>query len=334
MKKVFLVFALCLISIFCSAEILHRQFRLSSNYLYNVEIYIPDNSGTGKLPSFIFIPGNGESNSNVNGLYVHGPLKYIRDNGWRPNFIVIGIQPLGGPAGASFTQNALDSLIANPIYRFDVNRFYGTGLSYGTASSDIYTRASVNSRYRPPAALIMFSITMTLSCGDVYNNTHYPCVSEPDPYGQIWNDFRFKPIPMWGMAGSGDSHYWKMWQLWLKMQSYPDWTEPSNPKRWTTYSGGHCCWNTYYDPAYKETINGVQMNIYEWALQFPLAALPVRFTEFYYNYSLNELVWTVSENFDNAYYEVEESTDGINWKTTIKVLPLPSTDVQTYKINL
>jgi hypothetical protein len=30
--------------------------------------------------------------------------------------------------------------------------------------------------------------------------------------------------------------------------------------------GGHCCWNTWYDPAYTENVNGQNWNIYQWML--------------------------------------------------------------------
>src|SRR5690349_1669569 len=36
----------------------------------------------------------------------------------------------------------------------------------------------------------------------------------------------------------------------------------------TSYTGGHCCWNQFYNPSYR--LNG--KSIYEWALQYTSGA--------------------------------------------------------------
>src|SRR4051812_37833788 len=75
----------------------------------NVVVYTPDNA-SANLPTVFFVPGLGEQTTNVSGLFVHGPLVYIQ-NGWRPNFNVIGIQPSQGWPGGDFINRMLDQIV-------------------------------------------------------------------------------------------------------------------------------------------------------------------------------------------------------------------------------
>lgn len=292
MKK--LLFILFLLPIISKAEIIHGTVS-GSNYSYNVEVYIPDNT-TGRLKTMFFFPGNGEVGTDRNKLYVHGPMHYIQ-SGWKPNFIIVACQPTDIWANQIIVDRFLDGVFSNPIYRVDSTKWYLTGLSGGAAAIFNYVTLSTNEEYRRPSAIIPFSITTGCQCGDFYAETDYLCGT----------DFRYQLIPSWGFAGSGDSHHDKMKRLFTRMQQ-AGWNA-----RWTSYSGGHCCWNDFYNPAYKESINGVQMNIYEWALQYPLVALPVTFS--YFEIANNILKWGTSTEIDNDYFEVQESEDGINWKT-------------------
>lgn len=91
MKKILFIILFLFLNISSNGEIIHTVAS-GPGYSYNLEIYIPNNT-TGALPAVIFIPGNGEVGTDRNKLYTNGPLKYIRDNAWSPNFIVIGAQP-------------------------------------------------------------------------------------------------------------------------------------------------------------------------------------------------------------------------------------------------
>jgi Secretion system C-terminal sorting domain len=44
--------------------------------------------------------------------------------------------------------------------------------------------------------------------------------------------------------------------------------------RYTSYVGGHCCWNTWYIPTYTENVNGQTWNIYQWILAQNKTDLP------------------------------------------------------------
>src|SRR4029078_2076289 len=97
-------------------------------------------SESKKLPVIVFTPGNGEVGTDSSKLYVHGPLKFIK-NGWRPtNFILVGIQPLFGCSSASprFAHNMLTAIRKNPLV--DTNQVYMTGLSGGAFTTLRYIR--------------------------------------------------------------------------------------------------------------------------------------------------------------------------------------------------
>ena len=222
---------------------------------YNLEIYIPANT-TGNLPAVVFIPGNGETGSNRLSLYNNGPLNFIKNSGWRPNFIVIGAQPAAAWPGNNFTNTVLNTLVSNPSYRIDQNKLYLTGLSGGAAAIDTYIKTSTSSVSL--AAVVPMSITMSASCGDYYAATDYLC----------GNDLKWGNLASWGFAGSSDSHFVKMRRF------FELFINAGYESRWTTYAGGHSGWNAFYDPTYKETINGSSLNIYEWMLQHSIGGNP------------------------------------------------------------
>ena len=52
-----------------------------------------------------------------------------------------------------------------------------------------------------------------------------------------------------------DSHFQKMRRFFQRL------IEAGYNAKWTTYTGGHCCWSNFYNPDYKED----GKNIYDWA---------------------------------------------------------------------
>ncbi len=222
---------------------------------YNLEIYIPENT-TGNLPAVVFFPGNGETGTNRNSLYTNGPLNFIKNSGWRPNFIVIGAQPNAAWPGNNFTNTVLNTLVSNPSYRIDQNKLYLTGLSGGAAAIDTYIKTATSPV--PLAAVVPMSITYDASCGNYFSGTDYLC----------GNDLKWGNQASWGFAGSSDSHFAKMKRFFDLMIA------AGYESRWTTYSGGHSGWNAYYNPTYTENINGTSMNIYDWMLQHSAGGNP------------------------------------------------------------
>lgn len=179
----------------------------------NVVIYLPDNNA-GNLRSIIFIPGIGEQNSNVAGLYYNGPLAFIK-NGWTPDFAVIGIQPSAQWPPVTWTDDKIKYLLAN--YPLDPNAICLTGLSAGAKAVHDY----VSSGLRKLACTITFSI-------DLYQT----------PAAQ------WQTLPAWGLCGDQDGlgFFPIMSNAWKAMSAWPN-------KPWTTMTGyGHNGWNDFYKP--------------------------------------------------------------------------------------
>jgi len=266
------------------------QYNPWGSITYNVIMYRPDNA-TGKLPAFIFFPGSGESGTDASKLYVNGPLYFIKNAGWKPNFIVVGVQTyVNYPGDPVWVQNALDSL-HEPIYNIDWNHWYMTGLSYGAATIMGYMLNSPDSTFMKPAAAIPMSISINPQCGQTLCGT----------------DLRFMNIGMWGFCGDADAFYSSMSQYFnlLITSGYP--------AQFTTLAGeGHCCWNGQYDPNYK--YNGT--NIYNWALGYsngsPLPIDLLDFTTIYSN-GLTTVEWTTGSESNSDYFSVEQSDDGIHF---------------------
>lgn len=275
----------------------HSQITTGKFGQYNYMAHVPP--GTGKMPTFIFIPGNGESGTGVNKLYTHGPMGFIRDGKLKRNDMAfIAIQPTAGPASALWVERMLDSIFSNPAFRADPNRFYLSGLSYGAASIFDYIKNTPDDRFRPPAAIIPFSITTNAQCGDFYANTDYLCGT----------DFRYATIPAWGFAGNQDSHFGKMKRFFQRL------IEAGYNARWTTYQGGHCCWGNFYNPSYKED----DKNIYDWAIQYSVGGvLPVKLSDF--RATQFGLIWSTLNESNTSHFIIEWSNDGLNFKPVGRV---------------
>lgn len=311
MKKALLSLLLLVLMFYTKASIITKVFTRSGYGSYNVMIYTPDNT-TGKLPAVIFFPGSGESTRNVNDLYTNGPLHFIQA-GWKPSFIVIGVQPPNGvPGTPDMVENSLDSLF-NPIYRIDTTKFYLTGLSYGCATLQGFIQGQA-SPFHQPTAIVPMSYDITAQCGDFYAKTDYLCGT----------DLRFQDIPVWGFCGNSDSFLDKM-KRFYDLCAAAGYTE-----KFTTFIGGHCCWNTFYDPTYRE--NG--MNIYDWLLQFPTEPLPLTWGYFRYNDIAIQLEWSTLTESNIDHFDIEESDNGILFEKVGEVSTTDNSNGSSYIFKL
>lgn len=299
MKSKFAILMLLLaVSFFCKGAITSKVFTLNGYGSYNVLIYTPDNNQSS-YPTMFFIPGNGESTRNIQDLYRHGPFYFI-NRGWRPNFMVVAFQPFaGGPVGFTFTEHALNTAINDPSLKIHPTNWGMTGLSYGAAAIFIYIRNTPSNRFLSPKFIVPFSITIDAACGNFYDNSDYLC----------GNDFRYQQIRSWGLCGYYDSHFQKMKRFFQRQ------IEAGYPAKWTTYgtsnsNAGHCCWNTCYDPNWKE--NG--MSIYDFAMNSFSLPVTISHINFRSNFSFTELYWGTITESDNSHFIVEESDDAVNWK--------------------
>lgn len=286
MKNLKLLLALVFAFTFANARVITTT--VSGN---DVVIYVPDNA-SGRLPTFVFVPGLGEQgqNSTVDGLYYNGPLSFIKYNGWTPNYIIIGLRPAQVWPGGAFIDQMLDALVPNTDYHIDENKIYLTGLSAGANCVYSYMNELPNNpTWRKPAAIFPFS---------------FECQFGPNVIWQV--------TPAWGLCGDKDwyaTFYPTMSAYWANMISsdYPN-------KIWTTMVGyGHGGWNDFYNPEW--TQNG--KSLYTWATQFPNnTVLDVKFGNFdlVTEGAYTTLTWTTLTETNNSRFEIERSVDGVNFE--------------------
>jgi hypothetical protein len=304
MKKILVALSFVLLSVFAKAQITASTFNVPFYGNCNVLIYKPANVGaTTKLPAFVFVPGNGEDGNNIELLYTYSPMGFIR-GGWKPDFMVVAIQPLQIWPNHVIMHYALEYLKTLP--NFDINRWYGTGLSGGAGCNYDYIMNEPAATYTPPKACIPMSLAIDAQCGSRFDGTDSLCGA----------DLRFLPIPMWGFGGNSDVHGV------VEQRYFQLLAARGADARFTLYQGDHCCWGNYYNPNYREMINGSMKNIYEWALQYPLTTtLPVVWGDFRYNQYVNSLEWFIETEVDVDHYEVEVSDDGVNYHSIATVAP-------------
>lgn len=292
MKK--LIFLLVALFTFLNSNALIREKVFASDAFgrtFNVAIYTPDGVTPSNMPVFIFIPGNNEVGTDVNKLYVNGPLLFVKNNNWKPNFMIVAIQGKNLWPSGSLIRITIDSLIQRN-YGINPEKIVLSGLSAGAACIFDYVKTTPNNLYKKPSAIIPMSITIGTQCGDFYAGTDVLCGT----------DLRFGDFASWGFCGSNDSHYEKMNRFWLRL------SQAGYVSKFTSSNTGHCCWNTHYNPSYKEN----NLNIYDWGFQFPLNNLPVMFGEFKGSYrnSVTNLSWVTYSEQNNSHFIIEKSVDG------------------------
>lgn len=221
------------------------------NALYNAWLHLPaDYANTAtRYPLLLFFHGSGEAGTNLNTVLTHGVPYWISQgnnmeftnpaDGQVYKFICVSIQHPSYSCNASNVHYALNDLIAR--YRIDTSRIYLTGLSAGGWSTMMYTTESQANANRIAAV-----VTLSTAFQDVnYSNLRF---------------FANANLETWLFAGNSDLSYLSNARRAVDtINKYK-----AGLAKLTAYNGGHCCWNTYYNPAYRE--NGV--NIYEWMLQY------------------------------------------------------------------
>ncbi|MEO6930718.1 MAG: hypothetical protein ABI151_03760, partial [Chitinophagaceae bacterium] len=131
-------------------------------------------------------------------------------------------------------------------------------------------------------------------------------------------------IPVWAFHGLLDSTCYAS----ATTQPFIERMNEISPNlgRWTKLPLRHSGWNTYYSPSYRENINGMQMNIYEWMLtklknaETLLATIIDNFTARIES-GATVLDWRTSSESDSQKFIIERSEDGQHFK---EVGELPS----------
>ncbi len=241
------LFAILLLIFSLTHPTLKAQQFLTKIDGWNAYVHLPDDyndSVNKRYPLICFVPGMGEIGTDPSKLLLYGPSKFIASghnmqfmvNGKLEKPIVVSLQPAAAWPSASVMNRKLDSVLAR--YRCDLQRINATGLSMGGWAWNNYV-----DNYNP-----------------IYTNkvTSIVAMSAPPPdngYGNM-KHFALAGGTMWAFEGNQDLR--GLDQIRDTMNK-----AVTGSARYTLYSGGHCCWNNFYNPQFTE--NGE--NIYTWMLK-------------------------------------------------------------------
>jgi len=238
---------ICLVWIFIfSYSSAQSQQFLTKISGWNAYVHLPDDynsNPTAKYPLIVFWPGVGEVGTDASKLLVNGPSRFI-SQGWNGQVtvggkvekpIIISLQPATAWPQLYIINEKLDSI--EKRWRVDANRIYFTGLSHGGWITNCMVSQSEEKSKKLAATVAMSAVI------PVY------------PYSQF-NWFAQNGGKTWQLEGNSDLRgNDKIIQVMNNTVT--------GSARYTVYNGGHCCWNTYYNPQWRE--NGE--SIYEWMLK-------------------------------------------------------------------
>jgi len=269
MKKILLfLFALAMTNIITAQTVIKKMFNIDAVGSQRAGILtLPKDYATNpdSCVLLIFFHGSGESGDGTLGtvdkLYANGSPVSLAANGNTMTFtspvdgkvyrfIILALQGIRG--WCPFAEEGV-YVIKNDIlknYKIFKNAIFITGLSAGAQTTwETITRDSTCGLY---AAGIPMSTT-NASLTSLQNVATYK-------------------IKVWAFHGSSDGGLTDV----VNSVRYVNSVESLQPglTHLTLYPGAHCCWGTYYDPAYNEVIpciiNGIfvskKMNLYEFML--------------------------------------------------------------------
>jgi len=232
-----------------------------TNIIFPALLKLPSdyNATTTKYPLLVFLHGTGESGnmdgSQLSRIYnsagAGGPAYFIARNNFPESFahpvtgvaykfIILSPQAPGWSTSANGLKCLINDMVAK--YRVDTNRIYITGLSAGGQGVMDYVSHNNTVPQYLAAAMVPMSAAFP-------SNQSLMNVAAADE------------VKAWGFGSLADSHG----ATTSDNMNYLNNARPGSA-RFTAYAGGHCCWNNFYNPNYKEVINGKSMNIYEWML--------------------------------------------------------------------
>lgn len=230
-------------------------------------LYLPNdyNSTTTQYPLLVFLHGAGERGENLQNIYnssnAGGPAYFIAHNQWPVNGFVnpadaqtykfIVVSPQASQASAwSISAAELTYIMADLVatYRVNTNRIYLMGISAGGMGIMNYCgRIGVTPTYKPAAVAPLSAAVNGNDKATIVTNTTADSV-------RAWGQ---------GQTTGCDVHGESTKYIIDGMNNLRP-----GIARFTEITDCHTKWNPWIIPTYRESVNGVQMNIYEWMLQY------------------------------------------------------------------
>lgn len=233
----------------------------------------PTFAGTSdKRPTIFFLHGAGEAGTLLSKVYnsINGGVPYRIEHTTFPTSFVnpVNAQAYGflifAPVrnnGWSASGDELEFIVKWAVanFRIDTSRIYFCGPSAGGAGAVEYI-AHLDANESVTTGIRTFRAAAACPMSTATN----------DPQQSWGNIIVSDSVSVWAFGSVNSDVYGERAQTLTQKVN----TAKANYARFTNYSGGHCCWDQFYDPAYKETIGGVSMNIYEWMLSKSRTQVP------------------------------------------------------------
>lgn len=228
-------------------------------YEYLPEGYTTDASST-RYPLLIFFHGALEAGTDLNAMYVHGPLKHVKNGSFPASFTVnnktykfIIIAPQFTATDSPYPDE-VDKVVeyAKQNYKVDVSRIYLTGLSHGGGVCFNYVGQN-NNYAKKIAAMVPIAAYINEARDNFKVSTAKAAI------------IAASNLPIWSTQNKNDNLCplsWIMNADSLIKNHRP--TPNPLPKLTVFDEWGHEGWTKTYDPSFKEN----NMNIYEWMLQY------------------------------------------------------------------
>lgn len=189
----------------------------------NAVVWNPNNGSTHAI---IFLPGLGGEGTTYSRLYSEGLPVYLKNGALKLTDYVFAIQhPSGWPNAI-----AVNNMIADVLARYPAIKTISlTGLSAGAAG---IFNAIEQGKYR---SIISSVVVFSMDRGGG---------------SSTWPTNSYMGIKFWAISGKDDPRS-------VQLKSFTNQLiSKGAAARFTEYAGGHCCWNTYYNPTWKDPATG------------------------------------------------------------------------------